>query len=136
LLNPLMWSRPIEVCHILIEHALELLLMEDQQMVKAFLPHTPHKAFADGVRAWRVIRRFENLNGTCCCHPSEAGPKFAIIITNQILRCLPIRRGFSKLLRNPGIGGRSCHSHVDYASRFEFDDDEREERSKEEICYL
>ena len=105
-------------------------------MVKAFLPHTPHKAFADGVRAWRVIRRFENLNGTRYRHPSEAGPKFAIIITNQILRCLPIRRGFSKLLRNPGIGGRSCHSHVDYAPRFEFDDDERKERSKEEICYL
>jgi hypothetical protein len=79
---------------------------------------------------------FENLNGTRYRHPSEAGPKFAIIITNQILRCLPIRRGFSKLLRNPGIGGRSCHSHVDYAPRFEFDDDERKERSKEEICYL
>ncbi len=79
--------------------------MEDQQIVKAFLPQTPQKAFADGVRAWRVIRRFENLNGTCCCHPSEARPKFAIIITNQILRCLPIRRGFSKLLSNPGMLG-------------------------------
>ena len=58
------------------------------------------------------------------------------MITNQILRCLPIRRGFSKLLRHPGIGGRSYHSRVDHASRFELDDDERKARSKEEICYL
>jgi hypothetical protein len=110
--------------------------MEDQQVVKAFLPNTPHKAFADGVRLWSMIRCFENLNATRCRHPSEARPKFAIVIPNQILRCLPIRRGFSKLLRHPGIGGSSCHSHVDYASRFEFDDDEREERSKEEIRHL
>ena len=108
-----------------ISHALKLLLMEDQQMVKAFLPHTPQKAFADGVCAWRVKRYFEGLHGTRCRHPREARPKFAIIITNQILRCLPIGRGFSKLLRHPGIGGRSCHSRVDHAPRTEFDDDER-----------
>jgi hypothetical protein len=108
-----------------ISHTLELFLMEDQQMVKAFLPHTPQKAFADSVCAWRVKRYFEGLNGTRCRHPSEARPKFAIIITNQIRRCLPIGRGFSKLLRHPGIGGRSCHSLVDHAPRTEFDDDER-----------
>jgi hypothetical protein len=66
LLNPLMRSCPLEVCYILIEHALELLLMEDQQMVKAFSPHTPHKAFADSIRSWPVIGRFENLDGTRC----------------------------------------------------------------------
>ena len=35
--NTLMRSGQVEVCHILIEHALQLLLVEDQQMVKAFL---------------------------------------------------------------------------------------------------
>ena len=83
-------------------------------MVMAFLPHTPHKAFADGIGSWRMIRRCENLNGTRYSHPSEARPKFAIIITNEIPGNLPIRRGFPKLLRNQGIGGRSCHSHVDH----------------------
>jgi hypothetical protein len=120
-----MRSCSIEVCHIPIEYSLELFLMEDQQMVKAFLPHTPQKAFADGIRSWRMIRCFENLNGTRCRYPGEARPKFVIIITNQILRCLPKWRGFSKLLRHPGIGGRSCHSRVDHAPRTEFDDDER-----------
>ena len=59
--------------------------MEDQQMVKAFLPHTPQKAFADGIRSWRMIRCFENLNGTRCRHPSEARSKFAISITTSVL---------------------------------------------------
>ena len=39
--NPLMGSCLVEVHHIHIEHALQLLLLKDQQMVQAFLPHTP-----------------------------------------------------------------------------------------------
>jgi hypothetical protein len=90
-----MRSGQVEVCHIHIEHALERLLMEDQQMVKTFLSHTPQKAFADRICSWRVIRCFKNLNGTRGRHPSETGAKFTIIITNEILWCLPIRGGFS-----------------------------------------
>ena len=75
-----MWSGSIEVRHILIEHPLELLLIENQQVVKAFLPYTPQKAFADGIRSWSMIGRFENLDGTRGRHPSEARPKFAIVI--------------------------------------------------------
>ena len=131
-----MGSCSVEVPYIVIEHALELLLAEDEEMVQAFLSDTPQEAFADGIGSWCMNRRFEDLDRARFRHTSKARPKLALIITNQILRCLPIRRGFSKLLRHPGIGGRSCHSHVDYASRFEFDDDERKERSKQEICYL
>ena len=49
--NPLMRSCLVEVGHIRIEHTLELPLMQEQQVVEAFLPHTPHEAFADGVGA-------------------------------------------------------------------------------------
>ena len=106
--------------------------MEDQQVGKRIL--AAHSS--QSVRLWSMVRCFEKLNGTRCRHPSEARSKFAVVIPNRILWCLPIRRGFPKLLRNPGIGGRSCHSHVDYASRFEFDDDERQGRSKEEISHV
>ena len=99
----------------------------------AFLPHTPHKAFTDGIRSWGVIRRFEYLKSTRGRYPSEARPKFALIITNQILRHLPIRRGFSERYAPPGISGRSCHSHMDHAPGCEFDENEHEEGSKEEI---
>ena len=131
-----MRSGQVEVRHILIEHALKLLLVKNQQVVKAFLSHTPQEAFADRIGLWRMNGRFENLDGARGRHPSEARPKFAIVITNEILRCLPIRRGFPKLLRNPGISGRSCHSHMDHAPGFVFDDNECEEGSKEEIRHL
>ena len=42
--NPLMWSCPVEVGHIPIENPLELLLVEDQQVVKAFLSYTPARS--------------------------------------------------------------------------------------------
>jgi hypothetical protein len=112
--NPLMRSCPVEVHHILIEHALELPLAEDQQMVKTFLSHTPQEAFADRIGSWCMRGRFENLDGTRGRHPSKARPKFASVITNQILRCLPIRGSFWELLCNPGIGRIPCHAYVDH----------------------
>ena len=93
--DPLMRSCQVEVGHIPIENPVELLLVEDQQVVKAFLSHTPQEAFADRIGSWGVRRCFEYLNSTRCRHTSETGPKFAIVITNEVLGCLPIRRGFS-----------------------------------------
>jgi hypothetical protein len=66
-----------------------LLLVEDQEMVQAFLSHTPQEAFADRIGLWRVIGRFEHLNRTRFRHASKARPKFAIVIANQIHRYLP-----------------------------------------------
>jgi hypothetical protein len=42
-----------------------------------------------------VKGRFENLNRIRCRHTSKAKPKFAIVITNQILWRLSIWGGFS-----------------------------------------
>src|SRR5215472_14580675 len=81
----------VEVGHVGIEHALELPLMKEQQVIQALLPHTSGEAFAHRIGSGSVILCFQNLNRTGGRHPSETGPKFAIIITNQILRCLPIR---------------------------------------------
>jgi hypothetical protein len=39
-MDPLMRSSVVEVCHISIEHALELPLVKDQDMIKAILSHT------------------------------------------------------------------------------------------------
>ena len=111
--HPLMRSSPIEVGDIAIEHALELFLLNNQQMIQACLSDAPGEALADRIGAWSVRRRFENLDTTSPCHPSKAGPKFAVVITNQVLWCLPIRGGFSQLLGYPGIGRRACNAHMD-----------------------
>ena len=120
-----MRSCPVEVHRILIQNTLELFLLKDQQMVEAFLPHTSQEAFADGVGAFRLNRRFEQLDATDLRHSAETGSKLAIVITDQILGCLPIRRRFSQLLGHPGIRWASSHAHVDHLARLEFYDEER-----------
>ena len=76
----------VKVRHIRLEYALELPLLQDQQVVQALLPYTPQKAFADGVGSWRVNRRFEQLEATGRRHSAETGSKLAVVITNQVLR--------------------------------------------------
>jgi hypothetical protein len=53
----------VKVDHIRFELALELLLMEDQQVVEALLSHTPHEAFADRVGSGSVIWGLDQI---CC----------------------------------------------------------------------
>ncbi len=111
--NPLMGSCLVEVDHIRIEHALELLLLKDQQMIQAFLTNTSQEAFTDGIGSGSVNGGFEQLDATGRRHASKARPEFAVIITNQIFRRLPIRGRFSELLGHPGIRRRSCHADMD-----------------------
>ena len=75
-----MGSYPVEVPNIGIEHALELLLMQNQQVVQAFLSDAPHEAFADGIGLWGMIRRFQYLDAAGCGQARETGRKFAIVI--------------------------------------------------------
>ena len=49
-----------------------LLLVEDQQMVEAFLSDAPQEALADGVGSGSMNRRFEYLNHTGGCHAGKA----------------------------------------------------------------
>jgi hypothetical protein len=113
--NPLMGSCSVEVYDIRIQDPLELLFLKNQQMVKAFLPHTPGEALADRISSRRVRGRFEKLDPTGRCNTSKARPKFVIGITYQILWLLSIGRGgFSQLLGHPGIGRRACHSDLDH----------------------
>jgi hypothetical protein len=90
LLDALMRPCVVEVGHIRMEHALELLLLQDQQMVETFLPYAPQEPFTDGIRSWGMNWRFEQLDATGRRHPHKRASKFAIVISYQILGCLPI----------------------------------------------
>ncbi len=96
-----MGSCLIEVGDIAIDHALELLLVEDEEVVQAFLPHTSGEAFTDSIGSWGMNRRFEDLDRARFRYPSKARPELAIVITNQILRRLPIRGRFPKRYAPP-----------------------------------
>jgi hypothetical protein len=94
----------VEVMDICVEYALELLLMQDEQVIETLTPHTAQKPFTDGIRSWSLIRGFENLDPTRLCNPSEARPKLAIVLPKKVFRPLSIRRGFPKLLCGPSKG--------------------------------
>jgi hypothetical protein len=123
--NPLMGSCLVEVGHILIQNTLESLLLQDQQVIQAFLTHTSQEAFTDGIGSGRVIGRFEYLDAAGCGNARKTGSKFAITIANEIFRCLPIRSRFPQLLGYPGIGRGSRHADMDHSSCFELDEEER-----------
>jgi hypothetical protein len=57
---------------------MQLLLTEDQYMVKAFSSHTAQKAFTDGIGSWRVIGRFKDLDAAGCGDTSETRSKLPI----------------------------------------------------------
>ena len=43
----------VEVLNVGVEHAVELLLMQDEQMIETLSTDTPQKPFTDGIRAGR-----------------------------------------------------------------------------------
>jgi len=86
----------VEVLDIGIKYAVELLLMQDEHLIKAFSTHTSQKPFTDGIRSRSLIRGSENLDVTCFRNSREAHPKLAIIITDEVLRPHVIGGGFPK----------------------------------------
>ena len=52
--KPLMGSSLMKVENICIEEAMELLLLDNEEVIQAFSPHTTQKTFANGIGAARV----------------------------------------------------------------------------------
>ncbi len=75
------------------EDAVELLLMEDEQMIETLTSHTTQEALTDRIGARGLIGGFENLDVTRSSQPRETHPKFAIIIPDEILWPHAIGRG-------------------------------------------
>ena len=95
LLDALMRPCSVTVHYICVEHALELLLMQDEQMIETLTSHTTQEALADGIGSWSRVRSFEHLDVTGLGNPIEGHPKLAIVITDEILRSHSIGCGFS-----------------------------------------
>ena len=126
----------IEVHDVGFEKAVQLLLLQDQEMIQAFSSHAPQKAFADGISSRRPIRRSKHLISLVVATACKMLPECAVIIPDQIFWRRAIWSCFSQLVRNPGIGRRSCHIHVNHLPRLQFDNEEGEKWTKEEIGHL
>jgi hypothetical protein len=105
----------VEVLDIGKQDTMQLLLLQNEQVIETLVTHAAHKPFTDGVGPWCVIWRFEYLDAAGCSHARETGSKFAITITNEILRRLSIGGCLSQLLCSPGIGRRASDTYIDPA---------------------
>ena len=123
----------MQVLHIVLEKAVELLLIQDEEVIQAFSPHASQKTFTDGIRSRSSVWRAKHLDATRGCYTRKTRSEFTIIVPNQVFGCLSIRSRFPQLLRDPGIGRSSCHIHVDDLARLQFDDEEGKERTEEEV---
>ena len=102
------------------QDTMQLLLLQDEQVIETLSTHTAQKPFTDGIGPWRMIWRFEYLDAAGCGHASETGSKFAITITNEILRRLSIGSCLPQLLCGPGIGRRASDTHMDHFARVQY----------------
>ena len=110
-----------------------MLLLDNEEVIQAFSPHTTQKTFANGIGLRGLIRGSKHLDATGFRYSCKMLPEFPIIIPNQVCGYLPIWRCLPQLLRNPGIGGGSCHIHVHDFPRFQLDDEKGKQRTEEEI---
>ena len=112
LLDPLMRPGSVEVHHICVEHALELLLLQDEQVIETLSTYATQKPFTDGIGPWGVVGGFQDLDAAGCGHARETGSKFVITIANEILRPLSIGGCLSQLLCGPSISRRASDHHM------------------------
>ena len=136
LVDALMWPGSIEVLNIGMKDAVQLLLVKDEQVIETLSSYTSQKAFTDRIGAWCVIRRDEHLDAARVCDSSETGSKLAVMITDEILRRLPIGSCLPQLLSGPGVSWRSRHPDVDNLPRFQFNDEKRKERTEAKVGHL
>jgi hypothetical protein len=65
-------------------------------VIEALTPYTAEESLTDGIRARGVRRSCENLDVTRLRNPSEAHPKLAVVITDEVLRSHTKGGGFPK----------------------------------------
>jgi hypothetical protein len=87
-----MGSGLIEVDDIGFEKPSELLLMQDEEVIQTFSPHSSgenvHRQHWPGARS---IRSSQHIDATCGRHACEIQTEFPVNIPNQVFGCLSIR---------------------------------------------
>src|SRR5947209_1692299 len=66
LVDSLLWTGMIDVVHVLLKDALEMTVVDDEDMVYTLPTNTPQEALADGIGPRRTDRSPEDLNPARC----------------------------------------------------------------------
>ena len=103
LAEPLVRARGVEVADVLGDHAVQMPVVEHQDMVEALATQLAEKAFADGIHVGRAHRRADYPDAGGNGQRIEGGPKLAVSVANQELRCHAEGGRVTKLLRDPWL---------------------------------
>jgi hypothetical protein len=71
---------------------IQLLLLKEEQVIETLSSYPSQIAFTERISPWCVIRRGEHLDAARVCDSSKTGSKRAVMITDELLRRLPIGR--------------------------------------------
>lgn len=117
----------VEIRGVGLQNAIQLPLVQNEQVIETLPPHAPQKALTARIGSRRVERGPEYLDPGPACYTCEERTKLAVVVPDQIFGRLPEGRCFSKLLSHPGISRKARHPDVDHPPGLQFDEEEGEE---------
>src|SRR5262245_49293675 len=121
---------------ILVNHAIEVPVVQDDDVVETLPAKRPKQAFADGIHVWRANRSLDDINARGFRQRIEGWPVFAVPITQQEARSAPERRRVEELLRDPGPGREARRRNVHDLACRELDKGEGEYGSEKNVIGL
>ena len=119
-----------------LQNATQLSLAEYEHVVEALSAHRIKKAFADGVQIWGARRDLHNLDLSALGHGGEPLPELVIVVSDEVLRSVTVRRGLPELLGRPGVGRAADHIEMNDFPRAVDHEEEREDGAKEHVVEL
>lgn len=133
MLNTLMWSGLLERDHLGFEEALELPLVEDQEMIQTCSPHAQEKPFTDGMRPARLRYGVRStLMPLVVATRAPCGPHFRSLSRINSVGVCPSGVASRSGTCHPKVGRRSRHMDLDAFPRFHLADEASKERTEDE----
>ena len=105
LTQPLMWTGTIEVgLNILPQYTMQPPFAEYDHVDQALPTPRAQEALADWVQIGRARRALHDFDARPLGHGVESCSKLVIVVSDEVLRSVTVRRGLSESLGRPGVG--------------------------------
>ena len=126
----------MKVQDIVLEKALELLFMQDQDVMQAFSSHASQKAFTDSIGCGVGYGVRSTLMPLVAATRAKLGPNVRSVSRMRYVGVCPYGVACRSGTRHPEIRRRSRHIHMNHPARLQFDEKKGKKRTEEEIGHL
>ena len=133
----LMRSSLVEVrVGVLLQHAFERPLVQDQNVVQAFATNASEKSLTHRVHIRSAHGCLHDSHPDALRYAIELSTEFPVTVANDHVGTFTEGSDLPKLLRRPNFARRTSHGDVDDFFGIHIDDEEREDRSKPAVIEL